>query len=101
MAPVALFKKKKDKKNQNTHTQLYLELKKRRQFGSYHEAGDSTLTLISKNGIQRDRPHPPHQIGLFVTLSWRHWCYVAAQVYIAVKSLRVRSQVAVSPCLQR
>lgn len=65
----------------HTHSIIFGS-EKQWQFGSLSYAGDSTPTLISKNGIQQDTPHPPTQIGLFVILSWRQCSYVTTQLFI-------------------
>lgn len=66
-APCSFMKK-------NTHTQLYLELKSSGSLGHIAMLARAPSTLISKNGIQQDTPHPPTQIGLFVILSWPLCC---------------------------
>lgn len=65
----------------HTHSIIF-GIEKSWQFGLLSYAGDSTPTLISKNGIQQDTPHPPTQIGLFVMLSWHHCTNVAAQFFL-------------------
>lgn len=92
----------------HTHS-IISGIEKQWQFGSFRYAGDSTPTLISKNGIQQDTPHPPTQIGLFVILPWHQCSYFVAQVFFleqtpgynadmsCQKSLCVWSEAAVSP----